>query len=121
MYAIVQTGGKQYKVASDDVLTVEKIEGEPGSKVELSVIFVNDGKKIITDPAKLAKAHVTAEIVKQFKGEKQLVYKFKRRKRYHKLKGHRQMLTMVKICDIKASGRTTKKAAETAATEPAAE
>ena len=68
MYAIVSTGGKQYKVATDDVITVEKIEGETGSKVELEVIFLNDGKKIVTDPAKLAKAKVTAEILEQFKG-----------------------------------------------------
>ena len=87
MYAIVTTGGKQYKVATDDVLTVEKIEGEVGSKVVLPVIFLNDGKKIVTDPAKLAKAKVTAEIVDQFKGEKQLVYKFKKRKRYQQASG----------------------------------
>ena len=68
MYAIVSTGGKQYKVATDDVITVEKLEGNVGDKVELPVIFLNDGKKIVTDAAKLAKAKVTAEIVDQFKG-----------------------------------------------------
>ena len=97
MYAIVSTGGKQYKVAQDDVITVEKIEGEIGSSVELPVLFLNDGKKIVTDAAKLAKAKVTAEIVDQFKGEKQLVFKFKKRKNYKKLRGHRQNLTRVKI------------------------
>lgn len=117
MYAIVQTGGKQYKVATDDVLTVEKIEGEVGAKVELPVLFLNDGKKIITDSAKLEKAKVTAEILKQFKGEKQLVYKFKKRKRYHKLKGHRQNLTQVKITKVQAASRAAKK---TTAEEPAA-
>ena len=100
MYAIVTTGGKQYKVATDDVLTVEKIEGEAGTKVELPVIFLNDGKKIVTDPAKLAKAKVTAEIVDQFKGEKQLVYKFKKRKRYHRANGHRQNLTKIQIVEL---------------------
>ena len=65
MYAIVTTGGKQYKVATDDVLNVEKIDGEVGTKVTLPVVFLNDGKKIVTDPAKLAKAKVTAEIVEQ--------------------------------------------------------
>ena len=64
------------------MITVEKIEGEVGSKVELPVIFLNDGKKIVTDAPSLAKAKVTAEIVDQFKGEKQLVFKFKKRKRY---------------------------------------
>ena len=100
MYAIVTTGGKQYKVATDDVLNVEKIDGEVGTKVTLPVVFLNDGKKIVTDPAKLAKAKVTAEIVEQFKGEKQLVFKFKKRKNYKKLRGHRQQLTRVEIKSI---------------------
>ena len=124
MYAIVTTGGKQYKVATDDVLTVEKIEGEAGTKVELPVIFLNDGKKIITDPAKLAKAKVTAEIVDQFKGEKQLVYKFKKRKRYHKLQGHRQQLTKLKIVKVQATSRAKKAVkaeAEAVAEAPVAE
>ena len=118
MYAIVQTGGKQYKVATDDVITVEKIEGEVGSKVELPVLFLNDGKKIVTDPAKLAKAKVTAEILDQFKGEKQLVFKFKKRKRYHKLNGHRQQLTKLKISKVQATSRAAKKT--TKAEEPEA-
>ena len=109
MYAIVSTGGKQYKVATDDVITVEKIEGEVGAKVELPVLFLNDGKKIVTDPAKLAKAKVTAEILEQFKGEKQLVYKFHKRKRYHRLKGHRQQLTKLKITKVQATSRAAKK------------
>lgn len=119
MYAIVSTGGKQYKVATDDVITVEKIEGEVGAKVELPVLFLNDGKKIVTDPAKLAKAKVTAEILEQFKGEKQLVYKFHKRKRYHRLKGHRQQLTKVKITKVQATTRAAAKKT-TKAEEPEA-
>ena len=120
MYAIVSTGGKQYKVAQDDVITVEKIDAEVGSKVELPVLFLNDGKKIVTDPAKLAKAKVTAEIVDQFKGEKQLVFKFKKRKRYRRLKGHRQQLTKLKVTKVQATSRA-KKAAAAEAEAPAAE
>ena len=105
MYAIVNTGGKQYKVATDDVITVEKIEGNEGDKVTLPVIFLNDGKKIVTDPDKLAKAKVTAQIVEQFKGEKQLVFKFHKRKRYRRLKGHRQQLTKLKIVKVQATSR----------------
>ncbi len=119
MYAIVSTGGKQYKVATDDVITVEKIEGEAGTKVTLPVLFLNDGKKIVTDPAKLAKAKVTAEILEQFKGEKQLVYKFHKRKRYHRLKGHRQQLTKIKITKVQATSRAAAKKT-TKAEEPAA-
>ena len=119
MYAIVSTGGKQYKVATDDVITVEKLEGEVGTKVELPVLFLNDGKKIVTDPAKLAKAKVTAEIVDQFKGEKQLVFKFHKRKRYRRLKGHRQQLTKVKITKVQATSRAAAKKT-VQAEEPAA-
>ena len=108
MYAIVTTGGKQYKVATDDVITVEKLDGEVGSKVELPVLFLNDGK-IVTDPAKLAKAKVTAEILEQFKGEKQLVFKFHKRKRYRRLNGHRQQLTKVKITKVQATSRAAAK------------
>ena len=123
MYAIVTTGGKQYKVATDDVLNVEKIDGEVGTKVTLPVVFLNDGKKIVTDPAKLAKAKVTAEIVEQFKGEKQLVFKFHKRKRSRRLKGHRQQLTRLKITTVQATTRARKAAAttEAAAEAPAAE
>ncbi len=122
MYAIVSTGGKQYKVATDDILNVEKIDGEVGAKVTLPVLFLNDGKKIITDPAKLEKAKVTAEIVEQFKGEKQLVFKFHKRKRYRRLKGHRQQLTRLKITKIQATSRVRKAATtEDAVEAPAAE
>ena len=106
MYAIVNTGGKQYKVATDDVITVEKIEGNEGDKITLPVIFLNDGKKIVTDPDKLAKAKVTAQIVEQFKGEKQLIFKFKKRKNYKRTRGHRQNLTRIQItavCSEKAA------------------
>ena len=109
MYAIVNTGGKQYKVATDDVITVEKIEGNEGDKVTLPVIFLNDGKKIVTDPDKLAKAKVTAQIVEQFKG---------------RLKGHRQQLTKLKIVKVQATSRAKKAVkaeAEAVAEAPVAE
>ena len=115
MYAIVNTGGKQYKVA---------IEGNEGDKVTLPVIFLNDGKKIVTDPDKLAKAKVTAQIVEQFKGEKQLVFKFHKRKRYRRLKGHRQQLTKLKIVKVQATSRAKKAVkaeAEAVAEAPVAE
>lgn len=124
MYAIVNTGGKQYKVATDDVITVEKIEGNEGDKITLPVIFLNDGKKIVTDPDKLAKAKVTAQIVEQFKGEKQLVFKFHKRKRYRRLKGHRQRLTKLKIVKVQATSRAKKAVkaeAEAVAEAPVAE
>lgn len=102
MYAIVTTGGKQYKVAKGDVIDVEKLDVQPGEKVELTVLLVNDGKKTIVDPKAVSDAKVTAEVLEQFKGEKQLVFKFHKRKRYQRTKGHRQNLTKLQISEIEA-------------------
>ena len=124
MYAIVKTGGKQYKVAPGDKLNIEKLDAAVGDKVELEAICVVDGAKVEADPAKAAATKVTAIILEQFKGEKQLVFKFKKRKRYHRLKGHRQQLTKVKITKVQATSRAARKTtkdAEAAAEAPAAE
>lgn len=114
MYAIVKTGGKQYKVAPGDKLNIEKLDAAVGDKVELEAICVVDGAKVEADPAKAAATKVTAIILEQFKGEKQLVFKFKKRKNYKKLRGHRQQLTRVQIETIgaaKAAKPAPKKAA----------
>lgn len=100
MYAIVKTGGKQYKVAPGDKLNVEKLDAEVGSKVELTAICIVDGDKVEADPAKAAATKVTATVIEQFRGEKQLVFKFKKRKNYKKLRGHRQLHTRLKIESI---------------------
>lgn len=114
MYAIVKTGGKQYTVKPGDVLDVEKIEGEAGDKVSLDVLFLNDGSNVVTDAEALAKTKVTAEIIDQHKGDKQIVFKFKKRKGYKRTRGHRQQLTRLCIVDVngaKASAPAPKKAA----------
>ena len=100
MYAIIATGGKQYKVAKGDVFDVEKLDAQPGDKVELPVLLLNDGKQTIVDAASLQDKKVTAEVVEQFKGEKVLVFKFKKRKRYHRANGHRQNLTKIQIVEL---------------------
>ena len=97
MYAVICTGGKQYRVSEGDVVFIEKLDAEVGAKVELDAICVVDGSKVEADPAKAAATKVVAVILEQFKGEKQLVFKFKKRKNYKKLRGHRQNLTRVKI------------------------
>ena len=97
MYAIVKTGGKQYKVAAGDIIAIEKLEAAEGEKVELPVICVVDGEKVEADPEKAAATKVVATVLSQFKGKKQLVFKFKKRKNYKKLRGHRQNLTRVQI------------------------
>ena len=100
MYAIVKTGGKQYKVAPGDKLNVEKLDAEVGSKVELTAICIVDGDKVEADPAKAAATKVTATVIEQFRGEKQLVFKFKKRKNYKKMRGHRQYLTRIRIDSV---------------------
>ncbi|MDO4403413.1 MAG: 50S ribosomal protein L21 [Atopobiaceae bacterium] len=102
MYAIVSTGGKQYKVAKGDVIDVEKLDAQPGDKVELDVLMINDGEKTVVDADELANKKVTAEVLDQFKGKKQLIFKFKKRKRYHRTKGHRQNLTKLQVVEIPA-------------------
>ena len=102
MYAIVSTGGKQYKVAKGDVIDVEKLDAQPGDKVELDVLMLNDGESTIVDPAVLADKKVVAEVVDQHKDKKVVIFKFKKRKRYHRTKGHRQNLTKLSIVEIGA-------------------
>ncbi len=100
MYAIVSTGGKQYKVAKGDVIDVEKLVAQPGDKVELDVLMLNDGATSTVDPSALEGKKVTAEVLDQFKGKKVIVFKFKKRKRYRRTKGHRQNLTKLKIVEL---------------------
>ena len=130
MYAIVKTGGKQYTVKPGDVLDVEKIEGEAGDRVDLQVLLLNDGNKVVADAAEAAKVKVTAEIIDQHKGKKQLVFKFKKRKGYKRTKGHRQQLTKIAIVDVNGvtaeapkpqAPKAEPKAAEPKAEKPAAQ
>ena len=123
MYAIVATGGKQLKVAAGDVVVVEKLDAAVGSSVTFDVIFLADDDQIVVDPTELASATVTGEVVEQFKGEKAIIFKFKKRKGYKRLKGHRQNLTRVLITDIVADAEAKpapKAKAKAPAKKPAA-
>lgn len=100
MYAVIKTGGKQYRVAKDDKITVEKIAGNTGEKVTIDEVLMV-GDKIGTPVLK--GASVKAEILEQTRGDKVIVFKKKRRQGYRRKNGHRQDLTVLKITDIKAS------------------
>jgi large subunit ribosomal protein L21 len=100
MYAIVKTGGKQYRVAEGDVIQVEKLVGDPGDAVSLSAVLLVDGDTVVTDAAQLARATVTGEVVAHTKGPKIRIHKFKNKTGYHKRQGHRQPLTQVKVTGI---------------------
>jgi len=94
MFAVLRTGGKQYKVNSGDVISVEKLEGNVGDKLELGDVLMS-GTKLG------ASVKVFAEIVRQFRDDKVIIFKKRRRHNYRRKKGHRQYLTEIKITDIK--------------------
>ena len=100
MFAIVRTGGKQYRVQKDDTIRVEKLEAKEGDKVNLDEVLFVDGKV----GAPLVKgAKVVAKVLEQTRGPKIKIFKKKRRQNYRRTKGHRQNLTVLKIEDIKAA------------------
>ena len=102
MYAIIATGGKQYKVAEGDVIRVEKLNAEDGASVTFdNVIVLNNDKDVLTGDA-VKNASVNASVVKTAKSKKVTVYKFKPKTGYHKKNGHRQIFTEVKIEAINA-------------------
>ena len=104
MYAIMQSGGKQYTVKVGDFVELEKLEGEIGAKVTFDTVYAvgEEGGKLNVGTPVVAGANVEAEIVDQFRGKKIIVFKMKRRKSYRRTQGHRQSLTRVKITAINA-------------------
>ena len=102
MYAIVKTGGKQYKVAEGDVIEVEKLESELGAPVSLPAVLLVDGESVTSAAADLSKVTVSGEVVAHTKGPKIVIHKFKNKTGYHKRQGHRQPLTRVKVTAIAA-------------------
>ena len=103
MYAVVATGGKQYKVEEGDTLRVEKLKGDVGTEVAFDkVLLFSDGDTVKVGQPALDGAAVHGHIVEQDKAKKILVFKYKRRKRYRRKQGHRQMFTAVKIDRIEA-------------------
>lgn len=101
MFAVIKTGGKQYRVAKDDVIVVEKLEGEPGASVKFDVLMLADGGDVKLGSA-LSSASVTGELVETAKGEKINVFKKRRRNTYRRNRGHRQLESTVKITAISA-------------------
>ncbi|MSP81881.1 MAG: 50S ribosomal protein L21 [Alphaproteobacteria bacterium] len=104
MYAVIETGGKQYRVAKDDVIEVEKLPGEKGGQIAFDqVLMTGAGDAVIVGRPHVPGAKVTAEIVDQTKAPKIIVFKKLRRKNHRRKKGHRQNLTVLKIVDIQGA------------------
>ena len=100
-YAIVQTGGKQYRVREGDSITVEKVPGEEGDSVELdNVLLVSKGEKLSVGQPRVDGAKVVAEVARQGKADKVIVFKYKPKVRYHVKNGHRQQVTQLSIKQI---------------------
>lgn len=102
MYAVLETGGKQYKVQPGDVIEVERLDGEVGAQVELGRVLMlagDDGAPTFGTPA-IAGVKVFGEVVEQGKGEKLIIFKYKPKVRYRRKTGHRQLVTRVRVGDI---------------------
>jgi large subunit ribosomal protein L21 len=109
MFAVIRTGGKQYRVAPNDIIEVEKIVGKPGEIVELAEVLLLGGDSPKTGSPTIAGALVAAEVLEHKKGDKIVVFKKKRRKNYRRTNGHRQELTALRITEILTDGKKPSK------------
>lgn len=125
MYAVIETGGKQYRVQEGDVITVEKLKAEAGDKITFDrVLAVNDGKELKVGTPVVSGVSVSGTVVENGKGKKVIIFKYKAKKDYRKKQGHRQPYTMVKIDKLGGSAKAAPKAeapAESKAAEKAAD
>ena len=111
MFAVIKTGGKQYKVAPNDVLRIEKIAGAPGDTVELGSVLMVGGEDGLTIGAPLVEgAAVAAEVIEQARADKIIVFKKKRRKNHRRRNGHRQHETVLRVTEILTDGKKPSKA-----------
>lgn len=112
-YAVLKSGGKQYKVSAGDVILVEKILGESGSKITFEdIVMMGEGAQIHIEEAELKTASVTGEVIEQTRGPKLIIFKKKRRQNYRRKKGHKQDLTAIRIKSIDLKKSVAKKVVE---------
>ena len=115
MFAVIKTGGKQYRVAADDKIKIEKVAGEPGDIIELGEVLVVGGDNLTLGNPTVAGATVAAEVVAQGRNDKVIAFKKRRRKNSRRKRGHRQEFTLLRITEILTEGR---KASKTAPPKP---
>jgi len=102
MYAIISCGGKQYRVQPNDKIRVEKLNAKEGDLIEINkVLLLSDGNQLIVEPDKLKSSSVTVQVLTHGKSKKIRVFKYKRRKNYHRTYGHRQLFTEILVKEIK--------------------
>ena len=127
MFAVIKTGGKQYRVATEDVLQVDRVEAEPGAVVEFGEVLAVGGEGTVVGTPTVAGATVAAEVLDHVRGEKVIAFKKRRRKNSRRKRGHRQEFSLVRITEILTEGRRPQatppprpKRAAKPATDPAA-
>ena len=118
MFAVIKTGGKQYRVAADDLLQVEKLPGEPGEIIQFGEVLVVGGDAVTLGAPTVAGASVAAEVVQQSRGPKVIAFKKRRRKNSRRKRGHRQEFTLVRITEILTDGAKPSKTARPKAAKP---
>ncbi len=111
MFAVFKTGGKQYRVAAEDVLKIEKIKGEPGEVVAFGEVLVVGGDNVLLGTPTVTGATVAAEVLAQERGPKVIAFKKRRRKNSRRKRGHRQELTLIRITEILTEGKEPSKTA----------
>jgi large subunit ribosomal protein L21 len=111
MFAVIRTGGKQYRVAAEDVLKVDKVAGEPGTIIQFGEVLVVGGDDVTLGVPTIAGASVAAEVLDQGRGPKVIAFKKRRRKNSRRKRGHRQEFTMVRVTEILTDGATPTKTA----------
>jgi large subunit ribosomal protein L21 len=119
MFAVIKTGGKQYRVAPEDLLKVEKVAGEPGEIVQFGEVLVVGGDNVTLGVPTIAGASVAAEVVEQSRGPKVIAFKKRRRKNSRRKRGHRQEFTLIRITEILTDGQAPTKTARPRKAKPA--
>ena len=112
MFAVIKTGGKQYRVAADDVLKVDKVKGDPGEIIEFGEVLVVGGDNVALGDPTVSGAMVAAEVLDQGRGPKIIAFKKRRRKNSRRKRGHRQEFTLVRITEILTEGKKPDKTAK---------
>jgi large subunit ribosomal protein L21 len=120
MFAVIRTGGKQYRVAAEDVIKVDKVRGDPGEIVQLGDVLVVGGDNVTLGAPSVAGASVAAEVLEQGRGAKVIAFKKRRRKNSRRKRGHRQEYTLLRVTEILTDGATPTRAARAAAKAEAA-
>jgi large subunit ribosomal protein L21 len=105
MFAVIKTGGKQYRVAEKDVITIDKVKGAPGDLVEFAEVLILGGDNVLVGTPVVAGASVAGEVVEQTRGAKVIAFKKRRRKNSRRKRGHRQELSVIRITEILTDGR----------------